>query len=373
MKKILGYIVLLFCIIIYFISLNQKLTNELIATKLKSSSAFGSARQQYGDLYYFSFLSYFRRNHHIDYKSLEPPKCNSNGVINLYTVCDSYLWSYFDIKSYCNLNKLVVLKTNNEETLTTTLDTSKSNVLLIELAERNIGILLNDTVYSNHIINPSLSTSGGVIAEQTAPTHNLHRFLDTIERYKAILFNDKVNTNLESNIWDLFLFSPIKEFKADMNYKIFNSFSSDIMISDNGKQLFYRPTIDTTKKFYTISSFRHVSDKNIDDIVARLNNIYTMGKKMGFKKVYLSLIPNPVSILDPDYSGFTYNQLIQRIQSSPKLKMPFIDVFPIFNKMKGKVYQASDSHWSFYGANLWLEKFNAELNETAHQKVANAQ
>ena len=78
--------------------------------------------------------------------------------------------------------------------------------------------------------------------------------------------------------------------------------------------------------------------------------------KAGFDEVYLSIIPNKVSILSPDMGK--YNQLIERVQSDLNLKIPVIDTYSDFKKNPTKYYLKSDSHWTCEGRDIWLDKVN---------------
>ena len=98
-------------------------------------------------------------------------------------------------------------------------------------------------------------------------------------------------------------------------------------------------------------------------MVNRLNALNEYYKKLGFAEVYLSIIPNPVTILYPNYGGYKYNNLIPRIESNPKLKMKCISVYDDFKNSKYQVYQNSDTHWCFNGLNLWLNKFSDTLQK----------
>jgi hypothetical protein len=86
---------------------------------------------------------------------------------------------------------------------------------------------------------------------------------------------------------------------------------------------------------------------------------------MGFKQVYVSFIPNPVSIVYPTYNNYTYNELISRIQSSRSLRIPFIDVYTDLKNSTVPVYSCNDTHWNWDGCNLWLDHFNDSLSRYA--------
>jgi hypothetical protein len=383
MRKIIKYIVLTVCILIYVVSCNQILTNEFNNSKVKFIPAFESDRWKYGDLYGMSYLSYFRKNYH-DINNIKRISCSDTKDIDLYSICDSYLWAFFPSRNYyCGVNKFVLAKTNTKEKLKINLDSTKINILLIEFSERNLRDILLDAQYINNliIIKPQNIKSNINRAELLEnhlsqekvknPSYlfDFHSFLKGFKSAKSnffdFIFNNKINSNIKSNIWDISLFTSIKELKANMNYKLFKSIDKDVSISKDEKQLFYSPTIDTTE---STSSFKSLTTGEIDTLINRLNTIYFNAKHLGFEEVYLSMIPNPVSVIEPDYKGLTYNHLVERIQSSAKLKIPFVDVFTNFKHMKKAVYSTSDTHWNMTGANIWLNKVNDELNKISKFK-----
>jgi hypothetical protein len=267
-----------------------------------------------------------------------------------------------------------LVKTNNEEQLKVILDTSKINVLLVEFSERNVRNIVGYTSYINNLINVEVREAEIKKATIDHKTAKINRNINSESFFQKIksnvprfLFNRDINSNIEANIWDVSLFTPIKEFKADINYRLFGTLPQDVKISEKKKQLFYSPTIDTSN---SMSSFKSMPDEERDMLIDRLNKIYNEAKHSGFNNVYLSIIPNPVSIIDPGYKGLTYNHLIEQIEYSKKLYIPCIDIMAEFKKTPNKVYSKSDTHWNFIGAHMWLDKFNTELNQIVLQDEA---
>jgi hypothetical protein len=371
MRKAVKYMVLTICILIYIVSCNSDLTTKFYYFKA-SIPVLKSERWRYGDLYGMSYLSYFRKHSQDSSVSYKRDCRRSKRGINLYAICDSYIWNFFPTKDFfCNVNNLFLVKTNNEEQLKVILDTSKINVLLVEFSERNVRNIVGYTSYINNLISIEALEAGikkaAIDNKTTKINSNIYPkpFLQKIKSdVQGFLFNRDINSNIEANIWDVSLFTPIKEFKADINYRLFGSLPQDVKISENKRQLFYSPTIDTSN---SMSSFKSIPDEERDTLIDRLNRIYYKAKRSGFTKVYLSIVPNPVSIISPGYKGLTYNHLIEQIEYSKKLDMPCIDIMAEFKKTPDKVYSKSDTHWNFIGAHMWLDKFNAELNQVVLQ------
>jgi lysophospholipase L1-like esterase len=185
--------------------------------------------------------------------------------------------------------------------------------------------------------------------------------LESIKDVKHNIFNNSINNNIEFNLWESKAFTPIKELRALINQRLFNRIDNYVSIGTDGKYLLFSETID--KKGFAASSFQEINDLEIDTLVDRLNSFYFEYKKKGFDEVYLSIIPNPVTILYPNYKGFKYNNLIPRLQQNKKLEIKLIDVFQDFKNSPFQIYQNSDTHWNTNGRNLWLNKINEELSK----------
>jgi hypothetical protein len=344
-KKIFGYLVLISCCAAYFVSSSDGLSRKLMKMKLESGSLFGSDKFKYGDLYGLSYLP--------DYKILLTPEatihkdsCAGEKSINLYALVDSYIFSFFPADSfYCGVENFFYCRSTFLETRKISLDTSKSNILLLEMAERNLYRLLMDNYdYLGSFLDkdaepPKTNTSNGVV------------------------FNKNINQNLENIFWDSRLFTPVKELRSLINYTLLGKVEGDVLISADSEYLLYAPTVDTSSY---ASSFKFISDTQIDTLVARLNFLYNKYKQSGFDEVYLSIIPNSVSILYPGYKSYTYNMLLERVQGNAALQIRYFDVFRDFKNSEVPLYFRSDSHWNMNGAILWLNKLNIILERHAN-------
>lgn len=347
MQKIIKFTVLIICLVIYLVSVYQPVSDKWELYKITHSGIFSSDRYVYGDLYGMSHLSYFRKQYQPD-TPVVYADCEGMKNIDLYAESDSYVWPLFTIPNYfCCVNKLTYVK-NKEGYIIARLDTSKVNVLLLEFSERNVLRSLTDSTYVNNLVN----------IRNIGKASKYYKNIPEKSKLPSLIFNNTIGDNLAYNVWDYSFFRPVKELKADLDYHLFHNTDVNVAISKDGKQLYYNTTIDTTD---IVSAFRFITDEEKNNIIASLNRIYDNAKQYGFDRVYLTLVPNPVSILDPHFNGLHYNNLLNRVQNDPNLKMPFINLWPRFMQLQRKVYQKSDSHWNRYGANIWLQKFNAEL------------
>jgi hypothetical protein len=78
--------------------------------------------------------------------------------------------------------------------------------------------------------------------------------------------------------------------------------------------------------------------------------------------VYISIIPNPVTLLQPEH----YNGLIPRLQKTGLLNgMKMIDIYDAYSKASdpGALYRVGDTHWNNNGMQVWLKTVNAELKK----------
>ena len=178
------------------------------------------------------------------------------------------------------------------------------------------------------------------------------------------LFNAHINQNLEYHLFNYnFMIFP-RQAKAALNYILFSRASGDVVISDDGSYLFFKPTVAQNGR---CSSYSRLLKSETDSIVASLDTLYDRYKQAGFAEVYFSPIPNAATILQPE----GYNNLIPAIQNDPKMKMPVIDIYDVFKAYKapGALYRAGDTHWSNTGTQMWLQLVNTMLrtqSRTAH-------
>jgi hypothetical protein len=345
MVKILGYGAMVFCLLLYIASSSDYLTREVMTFKRHTNSPLKSDTYRYGDLFGMSCLPAFQISR--DRNSVvNRVRCASERSIDLYALCDSYVWSYVESDSlFCGVNKFEYATINERNRIEVDLDTSKTNILLIEMAERNVRPTLHDD-YISSFLGLRHSKAG----ENLKPADHF--------AFDDILFHKDINRNIEAIFWETSIFTPIKTFKSKVNYRLFNRIDEQVVISDSERYLFYKPTTDTTSY---VSSFQSITSAEFEGMIEKLNNGYAYYRKLGFDEVYLSIIPNPVTILEPGHRNLRHNQLIQQIEGSEKLKMPVVDIYSDFKNSPLELYYRSDTHWNMTGAILWLNKFNQLL------------
>lgn len=363
MKKTTAFVLLVIAALIFLTSAVDDLTkffsdNRKTPTALKSW--WGSDKYQYGDLYGMTYLPQFRNADPAAKDELVKDwDCGEvKSEINIYALSDSYTWDIFkDPANFCNAGKSGFAASNFHNVLPVKFDSTKKNIIVIESTERNVRTMLADTAYLVRFIS---------LLKGNANNGNLK----TDEERRKFHFNFRLKNNeanYEFNIWDYRFLTPLKELKAKVTFDWFKRTSPDATVSDDGKFLLLKSTVDTA---FLESSFKPVSESEIKKIVTGLNKVYDHYKQLGFDEIYLAIIPNPVTILYPEYKNFKYNQLIPRIQNNPGLKLTVFDSYRLFKNSpeKEKLYKHSDTHWTAFGKQLWLRQFNYFLIEHAKQQ-----
>ncbi|MEO8512351.1 MAG: hypothetical protein ABI543_02200 [Ignavibacteria bacterium] len=352
MKKLIAFIVLILFSLIYFVSSNDSFMKKLAPYRYEVNAFWGADKYRYGDLFGFSFLPQYKFP--IIKKSPVKPDQPDSSKINFYCMCDSYVWGFTPLDSLLfGVNRYQRTRWRYGDDISVNMDSSKINFLLIEISERNIRSIFNDTSY----VYSKIRNSNNVNKQEFSSDETV---IQKIERY---VFNPQINQNLEFNLFDYSFFTPVKELKAKINLELFGRTDPEVKISRNKERLFYSATIDSG---LNTSSFMKIEDNEIDRIIVNLNAIFKHYKDMGFKFIYLSIIPNPVSVIDPDFAD--YNMLIDKIQNNKALQIPYLNIYHQLKQNPSLYYYKTDSHWNYDGFELWLAQLNKELIRVYNSK-----
>lgn len=345
MKKITGILVLVFSTIILLTAMNQSFINRIKQDRyfdhlntdhtlrsLYQRIFLRSDRWAYGDLYGLCYLPQYRFR-------LEPfKKYNSTNRKNLqkrglYIIGDSFLADKTLTNAFDGFDNVVFLD-RRFPFGPIQLDTTQQNFLIMEFAERNLnGYVMNktDEIKANTPVPASL-----------------------LNRLGNILFNKDLSRNLELLLFDDKLFTPIKELKASLNYNLFGRVSKEVAVSTDKKRLLLNITVDTSDIH---SAFRYKTAQQIDTITANLKEARSYYEAIGFKKVFLSVIPNPVSIYDEN--RMPYNHLLERVEQQTNLSV--ISIYKTFKSDQHNLYFLSDAHWNPLGFDIWVQQVNRTL------------
>ena len=359
MRKAVFLIISLTCFGILVLSMDQSFINQLKQNRyfdhLYPTSAerktvyqkifLRSDKWRYGDLYGISFLPAFKLK-------LEPfkrytrsgPRVLTNNV--LYIVGDSFLADKTLSGAFAGFDTVIFLD-RRFPIAPIKLDSSKQNYLVMEFVEMNlVGYSPYITGERNLFLKYSKTGVNNDSLNANSPSaQSDHRSFLT--RINDILFNKDLNRNIQLLLFDDKIFTPFKEAKAYLNYNLLGRLPTEVAISTDRKRLLINSTVDTINK---TSVFRTISESSVDSINNSLTNTAEYYRSLGFKKVFLSVIPNAVTIYDP--RRMRYNRLLQRVEL--KTFLPLISVYNEFAANKNNLYYQSDVHWNPAGLDLWV-------------------
>ena len=233
------------------------------------------------------------------------------------------------------------------------LDRTKKNIFIIEISESQLRDYFASLRMLAEICDSSLNANAtSKTYLRNKPNVKMASFLP--ELAADMFFNRNINQNLQYNLFNYNFITPMFGYKAAINYYCFNRASGDVVISNDRQFLLYKGTVEDTG---TGSSFSEINADEIRTIVDNLNTVYANFKAHGFNEVYLSIIPNTVSVVEPA----KYNHLIQLIEKNRQLKMPVIDAYSIYENNPRAYFLAGDTHWNNKGLLLWLKTVNERL------------
>lgn len=339
--KFLKYTILVLGCIIWACGLNPTLLALVGKYKLITDG------YQYGDLYRMANLSAFKdpRKECPDYTP--PARKDSAKKVHLYIVGDSFTEAQRVGKSDFSVDDYSYVKWS--DMLHIKLDTTATNILLLESVERH---------FRQHLATPvtSIIPDSSTFVQQATTTKFMHK-LDAAfngkqaqDRFEALLFQNEA-------------FLKVKEWKADFTYHLFHRVNTSVTLVDEDRSVVSHMDTDTP---HVTSSFSKIRQSELDSLVTNLQITKDSALAMGFDLVTLAIIPNKVSVLQPEYD--VYNQLIERVYQHPKLPVPYIDVLSDFRNMGTASYLKGDSHWTCEAQNLWLNKVNTLINSFVDQE-----
>ncbi len=307
----------------------------------KSSGLFPDD-YRYGDLYRLSYLPQFKEKatNCVSYFEGNTEKL----PIHLFVIGDSFTEEKRVSEADFKVEKYTYIHWAKHENIQ--LDTTKKNILILETVERTFKDHLSENVTNFNVTNQSES--------DTQINHSWKHILkENIKKAIIFCFPKGTEGRLEHTLFNYDFFLWFRELKAMLNFKLFGRVENKVVLSADEQNIFYSEESDSTNSH---SAFYPLKQIEIDSLIIHLNQAREKYLKAGFDEVYLSIIPNKVSILSPNLG--TYNQLIERIQNDPRIQTPIIDTYSIFKKYPQKYYLKSDTHWTCEGRDIWLEKVN---------------
>lgn len=355
LKTISIYLFILLGIGVLYISTSKKVMEKISAARNDNDAWWGvSSSANKGDLVGMAYLDYVDKFVSKRDYIFQKPVYDGDKAINLYLHGDSYTFKIPDT-AFAALNRYEYAWVYNQH-IQYELDPTKKNILILEHAERYVtsfysGLDLLKLVYNKQTGSDydSMMSATAILEKTVLTDAGGDGWLDN-------LFNKNINQNLEYNLFNYNGLNAPRYAKAWLNYSLFNRASGNVVVSENGKQLYINETIGTKKKGssqYTFSADEYAC------IVRNLNKLYDYYKAEGFDEVYLAMIPNPVTILEPE----RYNMLIPKLQSDAGLKIKCIDIYNKYKTADSIIYRPGDTHWNSYGQQLWIGAVNHQLQQ----------
>ncbi len=311
---------------------------------------FQSRQGNLASMAHLDFLKKFytpRIKEHIKPADPTYPKKSS-----LYLFGDSYTWSLRDtnfagISSFHFINRYIGGSYH--------LDTTKRNILIIALGEATIREYFDSTRMIEDLYDSAKKKNN--ITGVYLPQHPHTQFASfPFEMLPVNFFNKYINQNLECNLFNYNFIMPLFGCKAAINYYLFRRASGDIIISDDGKFLFHKSNVSP---YVISSSYAPLTAEDIKILVGGFNKIYDHFKSCGFTEIYLSIIPNTASVVQPG----GYNHLIPLIQNNPDLRIKIIDAYSLLKNSSEFLFFYGDSHWNGKGKQKWVDMVNEILTD----------
>jgi hypothetical protein len=349
MRKAVSIFFIVMGLALMFICSSEHYMKIIIAKRSALNGWFGIHHSNAGDLVSMSYLDNVKKfRESYNFYFTKPAADSGGSKIDLYVYGDSYLDPIPD-SAFGPINSYHFARRSYND-LNYSLDPHKKNILILEYAERfTRGELQYYDLY-NHVKKKQADGTFLRLSDHPVTYAKIFGFQ---------IFNHEINPNLEFNLFGYRFWDEVKLTKASLNYYFFRRAMGDVVISDDGNRLFLKQTVDPEDQ---LSSFRPLDPEEIQNIIQHINAIYDHYKAEGFDEVWLSLIPNPVTILQPEH----YNGLIPALQQPGVLKgMQMIDIFSQYKKAynPGSLFRVGDTHWSNNGMQVWLKTVNAELKK----------
>lgn len=337
-SKILKYSILFLAIFLWL---------QAYSPLIYKSSGLFPDDYRYGDLYRLSYLPQFKEKAIKCKPAPISQKFDNIVSMNLFIIGDSFTEEERVSKEDFPTEKYQYIHWAKQTDIQ--LDTSKRNILILETVERTFKEHFSKEVVNFKILNPYVSE---VIFKPTLKG----KLMENIKKVAIFCFPRGTEERLQHTLFNYDFFLWFREIKATLNLKFFERVEKKVVLSKDQKHIFYSEECDSTD---SRSAFYPVNKSDVDTLISHINETRKKYLNAGFEEVYLSIIPNKVSILSPTLGD--YNHLIERIQHDPRVQTPIIDTYSIFKKSPTQYYLKSDTHWNCEGRNVWLEKTNITI------------
>lgn len=359
MRKLFAFLVCVFFLIVLVLSSWNTGMQWLTQDRYARKGGLGSDKYTFGDLYGLSYLPEFKISKDTQLLALPPQEVNAlKKKCNLTLLGDSYFYSSFkkSVGYFPRVKKFNFVSWSTDHPIQISTNKAENNVLFIEVVERNMHRLLQ----VNELISRlELNEDSKKLNQELSAPKGLKNWLKFENvRWSKFLFHPTLEVNLDFLLFNMIYFSPIKEWKAGLNYRVFGRTAPEVHVSKKGHFLYLSETTDPVQRG---SSFEEIDTLRLNQFVNNINEIDVYFKKRGFNQVIFSIIPNPVGILKTE--GRPTNHIIERIEKHPELHAILINPSLKLSEQAQLNFYKSDSHWNQRGAKIWLDLVNAQLNK----------
>ncbi|MBC8155127.1 MAG: hypothetical protein H7Z72_19735 [Bacteroidetes bacterium] len=330
---------------LYVLSFMPSTVQNLVMARhrLPAWNPLASDKLRFGDLYGISFLSAFRLPYQNQATRVGPAEGGARYSVRL--LGDSYMavsrirtaaFSGADTLTLGGIDEVLMGKS-------TVPPVDSRSILVLESTERLMRYRFGaDTA----------------VATAVDPEANLPWLQQqTLRLIRGFCRNP--STDLEYMVFDYGLFRPLKETRADLTYRWFGRISDGVGLAADGQRLYLKETIDDDKH----SAFTRLDSAEVRLMVDKLNRVGQLARQQGYRAVFLSIVPNPVSVIEPGRGP--YNHLVERVEQHPDLKLGVISLYDRFRADGRRYYHPSDSHWNQAGVDAWVLTMNQLFNRTA--------
>ncbi len=324
------YLILLLVLILWLGGCSREVMQTLYKTGVIADD------YRYGDLYRLSNLPQFKDPVQVCPPPAPPP---SGEGVALYVIGDSFTEP--ERLSQRDFPGSDFLRTKWENQNRVLLDTAKRNILLIETVERH---------FREHFAQPVTMLT--IVADTARPQTPATNQASITRQLSDFIQSKGIEERLETVLFSQNVFLWFRELKASLNLNGFGRVAPTVGISQDHNHLFAGLDTDTTK--HKNSSFAALPNAELKSLIDSANATADRYRGLGFDAVYLSIIPNKASILDPAQGR--YNHLIERVEGHPRLRVPVVSVYEQYKRQPDRVYAAGDSHWNCTGRRIWIEQ-----------------
>jgi hypothetical protein len=219
-----------------------------------------------GNLSRIAGLDFLNKFYYAENNKLKHAICAGRGNVALYLVGDSYTKSIYDTNFACISDFYPI---NRYDGGYYHLDTTKKNILIIESTENCVREYFGSLRVLQEVRDSTINHKkefANLLSSEVCNT-GYASFLSA--RSINDLFNKNINQNLQCNLFNYNVAKWIFEYKAALNYYLFDRASGNVVISKDKKYLLLKNTVSFID---TGSSYFPLQQAEVAHLVDNVNN-----------------------------------------------------------------------------------------------------